>query len=411
MLRGFFTNNLSAKKYYVFICEVIIQLSRAQGGDFLTSKNISQIELSKRFGWTESKGRQWIKRFQRYLPFEENGIFKYYDEDAYTFLMKVKKLNDANISLNEIDRIFNEQGVPSSNEEIKNIIAETRKSFKIEHKILETMPVSKDLVIPILIVMSDEDLYIAATLNEGVANHFKLSENQINFAYPESKETVFVSRMRATRFSLQKKGYIQEVGKHTYKITQDGLELLNDSDIEIQDELEDLEQVVDPITVINEQIVELDKYLIEKILIELQKVHWRRFENIVVELLTAMGYGDGEVTQSTNDEGLDGIIKEDKLGLDNIYVQAKRWNNTVGRPEIMAFVGALEGKSASKGIFITTSSFSKSANEYVKFLPYKKVILIDGSKLARYMLDYNVGVTVQRKVLIKEVDFTYFEGE
>lgn len=377
----------------------------------MTDKIISQTELSKRFGWHESTGRTWITRFQRYLPFEETGRYKYYDEDAYKFLKKVKKLNDAQLSLNEIAHIFEEQGVPSSNKELDEIILRKKRFTLIESAVLTTMPVSKDLVLPILLVMSDNDLYIANSLNEGVANHFKLKEEQINFSYPESKETVFVSRMRATRFSLQKKGYIEEIGKHTYRITKDGLDLLNETEIEIQDELEELEQVVDPIKVINEQLVELDKYLIDKILMELQKVHWKRFEGIVVELLTAMGYGDGEVTQSTNDEGLDGIIKEDKLGLDNIYVQAKRWVNTVCRPDIMAFVGALEGKSASKGVFITTSSFSQGANDYVKILPFKKVILIDGNKLARYMLDYNVGVTVKRNVLIKEVDFTFFEGE
>lgn len=374
-------------------------------------KTISQIELSKRFGWTESKGRQWIKKFQTYLPFEEVGIYKYYDETAYEFLLKVKKLNDANLSLNEIQQIFEEQGVPSSDEEINKITSEKKRLNKIENKILSTMPGSKDLIIPILKVMSDEELYIAPTLNEGVAKFFKLKEEQLNFSYPDSKETVFVSRMRGTRYSLQKKGYIKEVGKHTYCITADGLELLNESDIEIQDELEELEQVVDPIQVINEQLLELDKFLIDKILDELHKVHWRRFESIVVELLTAMGYGDGEVTQKTNDGGLDGVIKEDKLGLDNIYVQAKRWENTVGSPEVMAFVGAIDVKNASKGIFITTSTFSKSAKEYVDRLPYKKVILIEGTKLARYMLEYNVGVTIKRKVLIKEVDFSYFEGE
>lgn len=377
----------------------------------LDEKTISQIDLSKRFGWTESKGRQWIKKFQRYLPFKEVGIYKYYNEDAYLFLKKVKTLNDAFLSLNEIERVFEEQGVPSTNEEIDKIILEKNKLTIIESDVLSTMPGSKDLILPILLVMSDEDSYIATKLNEGVANHFKLSVEQINFSYPNSKETVFVSRMRATRFSLQKKGYIVEVGKHTYQITTDGLDLLNESEFEIQDELEELEQVVDPIQVINLQLIELDEYLIEKILIELQKVHWRRFEGIVVELLTAMGYGDGKVTQSTNDEGLDGIIKEDKLGLDNIYVQAKRWVNTVCRPDIMAFVGALEGKSASKGVFITTSSFSQGANDYVKVLPFKKVILIDGNKLAKYMLEYNVGVNIKRNVLIKDVDFTYFEGE
>lgn len=315
------------------------------------------------------------------------------------------------MSLNEIERVFEEQGVPSTNEEIDKIILEKNKLTIIESDVLSTMPGSKDLILPILLVMSDEDSYIATKLNDGVANHFKLSVEQINFSYPNSKETVFVSRMRATRFSLQKKGYIVEVGKHTYQITSDGLDLLNESEFEIQDELEELEQVVDPIQVINQQLIELDEYLIEKILLELQKVHWKRFEGIVVELLTAMGYGDGEVNQSTNDEGLDGIIKEDKLGLDNIYVQAKRWANTVCRPDIMAFVGALEGKSASKGVFITTSSFSQGAKDYVKVLPFKKVILIDGNKLAKYMLEYNVGVNIKRNVLIKDVDFTYFEGE
>lgn len=375
------------------------------------NKSIKQIELSKRFGWSESKGRTWIKRFQNYLPFEEEGIYKYYDESAYLFLDKVKKLNDANISLNEIERIFEESGVPMSNDEINKLILEKNQLSKIEEEILVKIPGSKELIIPILSVMADNELYIASSLNECVAGYFKFDDEQLNFSYPNSKETVFVSRMRATRFSLQKKGYIQEVGSRTYKITKDGLELLTESEIEIQDELEDLEQVIDPIDIINEQLKEIDKYLVNKVLTELQKVHWKRFESIVVELLTAMDYGDGEVTQSSNDEGLDGIIKEDKLGLDNIYVQAKRWNNTVGRPEIMAFVGALEGKSANKGVFITTSGFSKGAYEYAKVLPFKKVILIDGNKLARYMIDYNIGVANKRKVLIKEIDFTFFESE
>lgn len=374
-------------------------------------KHISQIELSKRFNWTESKGRRWIKEFQQYLPYQQDGKHKYYDEEAYFFLSKVKKLNDVNFSLSEINKLFREHGVPNSNKEIEKFISEKKRLTTIENRILTSMPVSKELVIPILQVMSDKDLYIASTLNDGVAKLCKLSDEQTNFSYPDSKETVFVSRMRATRYSLQKKGYIEEVGKHTYRITGDGIDLLNDNTVEIQDELDELESVVDPIKVIDEQLRELDKFLIDKIFSELQKVHWRRFESIVIELLTAMGYGDGEVTQKTNDGGLDGIIKEDKLGLDNIYVQAKRWENNIGRPEIMGFSGALDGMGASKGVFITTSSFSKGAYEFVEHLGAKKIILIDGKKLAKLMLEYNVGVTQMRKVVIKEVDFTFFEGD
>lgn len=138
------------------------------------------------------------------------------------------------------------------------------------------------------------------------------------------------------------------------------------------------------------------------------------FERLVVELLVKMGYGGsikdaGKAIGKSSDEGIDGTIKEDKLGLDIIYIQAKRWapGNVVGRPELHKFVGALAGQGAKKGVFITTSSFTREASEYVP-RNETKIVLIDGEQLAQLMIDYNLGVTVQQTYEIKRMDNDYF---
>jgi restriction system protein len=138
-----------------------------------------------------------------------------------------------------------------------------------------------------------------------------------------------------------------------------------------------------------------------------------RFERLVLDLLLAMGYGGSReeaatVTQKSNDEGIDGLINEDRLGLDRIYVQAKRWQNTVGRPHIQSFVGALAGKHATKGIFITTSDFADTANEFVRNIR-ERVILIDGQRLAELMIQHNIGVSLAYAHEIKRIDSDYFE--
>jgi len=138
------------------------------------------------------------------------------------------------------------------------------------------------------------------------------------------------------------------------------------------------------------------------------------FEQIVVDLLVAMGYGGNRqdaaraVTKQSGDEGIDGVIKEDRLGLDVIYVQAKRWEGTVGRPEIQKFAGALQGKRANKGVFITTSNFSKEAVGFTESIG-SKIILIDGDKLAQLMIEFNVGVSTNGQYLIKQIDSDYFD--
>jgi len=137
------------------------------------------------------------------------------------------------------------------------------------------------------------------------------------------------------------------------------------------------------------------------------------FEALVVEVLVKMGYGGtredaGEVLGRSGDEGIDGVINEDRLGLDKIYVQAKRWEGTVSRPEIQKFVGALLGRQARKGIFITTSDFSKQARDYASAIE-SSVVLIDGEMLAGLMIDYNVGTTVESTYEIKRIDSDYFD--
>ena len=153
----------------------------------------------------------------------------------------------------------------------------------------------------------------------------------------------------------------------------------------------------------------------QELLERLKSVHPSFFEKIVVELLVKMGYGGsiaeaGEATQYSNDEGIDGIIKEDRLGLDVIYIQAKRWNGIVSRPEIQKFVGALAGQRAKKGVFITTSGFSKEAILYASQMD-AKIVLIDGEKLAQYMIDFNLGVAIQNTYEIKRIDSDYFEEQ
>lgn len=142
------------------------------------------------------------------------------------------------------------------------------------------------------------------------------------------------------------------------------------------------------------------------------------FEHLVLDLLLKMGYGGslsdaGLVTKYSHDDGIDGIIKEDKLGLDRIYIQAKRYStaNTIGKPQIQQFVGALDEQKASKGVFITTSSYSSEARKYAEEKASKKIVLIDGQELARYMIEYNVGVSLKRVYEVKRIDSDYFEDD
>jgi restriction system protein len=158
---------------------------------------------------------------------------------------------------------------------------------------------------------------------------------------------------------------------------------------------------------------ELRETLVGELLQQLAKVDPFRFERVVLDLLVAMGYGGSfneaaAVTRKTGDEGIDGVINEDRLGLDSIYVQAKRWQGNVGREAIQNFVGALAPKRASKGVFITTSAFNSNAKAYAESVP-QKIILIDGHRLAELMIEHNIGVAEEHAYRIKKIDSDYFE--
>lgn len=155
--------------------------------------------------------------------------------------------------------------------------------------------------------------------------------------------------------------------------------------------------------------------LADEVLDGIRKASPPFFEELVVDLMIAMGYGGsrreaGQATQTTNDDGIDGIIKEDKLGLDTIYLQAKRWTNTVHRPEIDKFIGALTRQRARKGVFLTTSDFSAGARVAAAGLDMK-VVLIDGRELAQLMIENNLGVSVKEVYEVKQVDTDYFIEE
>jgi len=168
-----------------------------------------------------------------------------------------------------------------------------------------------------------------------------------------------------------------------------------------------------PDDLIESAITELDEKLRTSVLEQLLGTDPYYFEQIVVDVLVAMGYGGSrdeaaQVTKKSNDGGIDGIINEDRLGLDVIYVQAKRWQNNIGRKEIQSFVGALAGYQAHKGIFITTSDFIQSATDYAKSVN-QKVVLINGPKLADLLIEHNIGVSTVRTIEIKRLDSDYFE--
>jgi len=240
---------------------------------------------------------------------------------------------------------------------------------------------------------------------------------------------------------LKKAGLIDKVAKATYRTTQAGQKFLDDHKSE-EISYHTLKEVdgfleawktakeakskgngtggtsggtlsLTPEDLIDQAVGEVESSLRSDLEEQLRTVDPYRFEQVVLDLLFAMGYGGsreeaGQVTKKSNDEGIDGVINEDRLGLDVIYVQAKRWQGSVGRKEIQSFVGALAGKKANKGIFITTSNFVSTATEYATGLN-QKVILIDGARLADLMIENNIGVSIKRTIQIKTINTDYFD--
>jgi restriction system protein len=299
------------------------------------------------------------------------------------------------------------------------------------------IPDYQTIMLPLLKFASDQKEHSVHEAVKFLADQFKLSEDDRKEMLPSGQQEVFVNRVGWARTYMKKAGLLESPKRGTFIITERGRKVLtsNPSKVDnklltnyeefkefkkkkrkVEEEAEVLEfQDKTPEEAFEAAYENLRTELSSDILEHLKKSDPTLFEKIVIEVLVKMGYGGslrdaGRAIGRSGDEGIDGIIKEDRLGLDIIYVQAKRWDNTVSRPEIQKFAGALQGQRAKKGIFITTSNFSKEAIDFTSKIE-SKIILIDGDQLADYMIDFNVGVTTTSKYELKKIDLDYFVEE
>jgi restriction system protein len=279
----------------------------------------------------------------------------------------------------------------------------------------------------------------ANDLIDPISIFFKLTEADLKELLPSGNQSTITSRLGWATTYLKKAGLLESTKRGFCKITIRGKELLSKNPTRIDNsllkqypeflefkkqkstlkssKLEDSEYDLDSVTTPTETLEKAHQYLknelAEELLEKLKKVNPTRFEEIVVDLLVKMGYGGsiidaGKAIGKTGDGGIDGIIKEDKLGLDVIYIQAKRWDsNPIRRPDVQQFAGALQGQQASKGIFITTSRFTDEAREYVTKIG-SKIVLIDGEQLSQLMIEYDAGVSTASIYLVKKIDSDYF---
>jgi restriction system protein len=300
------------------------------------------------------------------------------------------------------------------------------------------IPDFQRIMLPLLEMFRDGEAKSTTEMYAELADHFRLTELERTERLPSGNQTRFQNRVGWARTHLKKAGLLERIGSGLYKISQRGKEVLASAppkiDVHLLDQFEEhLEfrkarkpkietQELEaehadqtPKEILERAYETLRGSLGEEILEKVRQAPPIFFEQLVVELLLKMGYGGsrqdaGSAIGRAGDGGIDGIIKEDKLGLDVIYIQAKRWASTVGRPEIQAFVGSLEGHRANKGVFITTSHFSPDAKDYVIRIG-KKIVLIDGEQLSDMMIDHDVGVTTEDSYVVKRIDSDYFSEE
>lgn len=308
------------------------------------------------------------------------------------------------------------------------------------------MPVPKydDMMLPVLICLSekqDGDAATAKELRDYAAEYWNLTDEEKVETIP-SGVARYMNNVQWACTYLKQAGCITSPKRATFQIAQRGRDLLDSGikkitqkDLSVYPEFKEFQNrtrktksandqgsrssdshAESPEDAIEAAFNSIDSALVTELLEAIMQQTPGFFERLVVELLLTMGYGDsledsGQVTPLSNDGGIDGVIREDKLGFDSIYIQAKRWalDASIGRPDVQSFVGALTGTGATKGLFITTARFSKGAQEFAKAQHTVKLVLVDGDQLARLMIAYNVGVSVRRTYEIKSLDRDYFD--
>jgi len=300
------------------------------------------------------------------------------------------------------------------------------------------IPDYQSFMLPLLKYAADNQEHSFNNAIDFLSQELNITNEERNYLLPSGTRFIVDNRIGWAKTYLLKAGLLESTRRGFFKITKKGLDYLknNPSDLNTKilmqfeefknfintrkskEEKEDQyekETTYTPQEALEYGLSKINETLADDLINRIKQCSPSFFEKLVIDLLVKMGYGGSkqeaaQVIGKSGDEGIDGIIKEDKLGLDVIYVQAKRWENVVGRPEIQKFVGALAGQNANKGIFITTSYFTKDAEEYAKGLS-TKLILIDGNKLTDLMIEYNVGVSIIDTIQIKKIDSDYFNLE
>jgi restriction system protein len=300
------------------------------------------------------------------------------------------------------------------------------------------IPDFQSVFLPLLKACADGKEHTKQELLPLLAKQFGLTEAELSIKIASGGARLFDNRVGWATSYLKQRGLIENLRRGVYRITARGLQVLNENPQPLNvkylkrfpqvvvfnaGEPKDENKLIESTSVNSETPDELIaggyKQLREALAIELldriKSVSPSRFEELVVELLLKMGYGGtqedaGRVVGKSGDGGIDGIINEDRLGLDVIYIQAKRWEADVGRPEIQKFVGALAGNKANKGVFITSSGFSKGATDYASQVNHR-VVLIDGPMLAELMMDHDLGVSTKDVYTVKRLDTDYFEED
>jgi restriction system protein len=299
-----------------------------------------------------------------------------------------------------------------------------------------SIPDYQDCMLPLLQVVADKKDHTFREIVQVIADRFELSEGQRQEMLQSGSQTVITNRVGWAKTYLKKAGLIANPTRGTIRITAEGLKVLASKPAKIDSaflkkydsfrvfispssiqssDVDQAESTATPEESIAEANRTLRAKLADELLDKLMQSSPTFFERLVVELLVAMGYGGSlaDVLQAvgkSGDDGIDGIIKEDRLGLDVVCIQAKRWSGPVGRPAVQAFAGSMEGNRARKGVLFTTSSFTKEAEEYVSRIE-RKIVLVDGRRLADLMIEHNIGVAVDRLVEIKRIDQDYFESD
>jgi restriction system protein len=306
------------------------------------------------------------------------------------------------------------------------------------------IPDYQTIMLPLLKIAGDGETHQFRLTVELLAQHFELTEAERRELLPSGKQPTFDNRVGWARTYMTKAGLLESPRRGLFRITEQGRRVLHQNPVVINvpflQQFEEFRQfrafrrdrselaitigdslsTTEPTDQTPEESLEaayqtLRENLAAEILETVKKCSPQFFEQLVVDLLVRMGYGGsrkeaGEAIGRSGDGGIDGIIKEDRLGLDIIYVQAKRWEAVVGRPEVQKFAGALQGQRARKGIFITSSAFTRDAWDYAKQIE-TKIILVDGATLAEFMIDNGVGVTSEAVYELKRLDHDYFSEE